>query len=408
MTKFPETPLSSKALSVIRMLNEEGYEAYFVGGCVRDLLLGRDIADFDITTSATPQQVIDIFTKTIATGIKWGTVTVIQGGFPFEVTTFRGDGTYSDGRRPDSVVFGVSLAEDLERRDFTINAMAFHPDMGIVDPFGGQIDLKNRVLKTVGEANLRFREDYLRILRGLRFAATLGFRVEEETGEAMLCLWEGIGQVTRERITMEIKKMVMGEHLELITEFHPVLEDGVFLGIDCLWEAEDMEHLFEKLEDISKAPKLLTLRLALFLSIFVPDSAILKLSKVESQEVDFLCSETCLAWEGEKYFLDMIHKHGREKIQLLLFFQKYHFPYHKYELIDLEKKLGKQSCTSIGELDLSGKDLRLVGVKEGHMVGMLLHHALDMVLSGSVPNEKEELLKVMFGENILDVKNIKI
>lgn len=404
---FPMKNIYKTAISLIKKLNSHDHQAYLVGGCVRDLILGRDISDYDIATSALPEEIIEVFgsENTVPTGIKFGTITVLLEYFSFEVTTFRGDGTYSDGRRPDDVVFGVTLAEDLQRRDFTINAMAYHPDFGIIDPFSGEIDLQNKILRTVGEANQRFREDYLRILRGLRFSATLGFQIEAETGEAMHCLWEGLRNVTRERMTAEIRKMVMGNHLELLTNYHSVLEDGIFLGIDCLWEAEDQEHLWEKLEDISKAPPLQSLRLALFLSIFVPDSAILKLSKTEATEVDFLCSETCLAWESEEYFHKMIGKHGRDKMKLLIFFQKYNFPYHRHQLEDMEKSLGVDCCTSLKELNLTGIDLQEVGVQPGEMMGKLLNMALQMVISGKVENEKDELLQVIFGENIIDLDN---
>lgn len=393
----PDSPQFFGALSLIYQLNLLDFEAYFVGGCVRDLLLGRNIADYDITTSAQPQQLIEAFEHTIPTGIAWGTVTIVWGGYPYEVTSFRGEGTYSDGRRPDSVVFGVTLEEDLKRRDFTINAIAYHPKLGIIDPFGGETDLSFRLLRTVGVPHERFSEDYLRILRGLRFSATLGFRIETETADAIHSCWEGLHQVTRERITQEMKKLVMGNSLHLLKEFYPVLEEGVFFGIDCLWEAEDEGQLEEKLRGISKSPPILTLRLALFLSIFYPDSAILKLSKQEGTEVDFLCNETCLAWETEEHFLSMIHKHGRDKISLLLFFQIYHFPYHAWELQQLEQTLASKTCTSLKELDLTGKDLEEAGVAPGETMGKLLHIALDLVLSGTVENEKSALLEVMLG-----------
>lgn len=397
MRNFPETPAYLGAIALIKELNRHNFQAYLVGGCVRDLLLQRPIQDFDIATSALPEEVETLFPKTIPTGIKFGTITVILEETPYEITTFRGEGTYSDGRRPDSVVFGVSLEEDLTRRDFTINAMAYHPDFGLIDPFQGEIDLQNRQLKAVGVAFQRFSEDYLRILRGLRFSATLGFHIETDTADAMLTLWEGLVSVPRERITNEIKKLVMGKYLENLSDFYTIFEEGIFMGIDCLWEAEEESQLQEKLEEISKAPMLLTLRLALFLSLFVPESGMLRLSKQESQEVDFLCQEPCLAWEEEKHFYQIIAKYGREKTKLLLFYQKCQFPYHRQELKSLENLLGEKHCTSLEELAVNGTDLQERGVS-GEMIGKLLKIALNLVLDGTVENEKEALLTLMLGE----------
>ena len=162
-----------------------GYEAYLVGGCVRDMLLGREPEDWDITTSAEPAQVKAVFRRTVDTGIQHGTVTVMMGKEGYEVTTFRIDGDYTDGRHPDSVTFTPDLIEDLKRRDFTINAMAYNRERGLVDAFGGQKDLEHGVIRCVGAARERFTEDALRILRAIRFSAQLGFAVEETTYEAI-------------------------------------------------------------------------------------------------------------------------------------------------------------------------------------------------------------------------------
>ena len=166
---------------IISRLQQHGYEAYAVGGCVRDALLGRKPNDWDITTSARPEQVKDVFKRTIDTGIQHGTVTVMEDHIGFEVTTYRIDGEYEDGRHPKEVQFTPDLREDLRRRDFTINAMAYSPELGIVDLFGGQEDLENGIVRCVGSAEDRFNEDALRIMRAVRFAAQLGFVIEEET-----------------------------------------------------------------------------------------------------------------------------------------------------------------------------------------------------------------------------------
>ena len=176
------------AAKILRVLEDHGYEAYVVGGCVRDSLLGRDPHDWDITTSALPMQVKALFRRTIDTGLKHGTVTILEGGEPFEVTTYRVDGEYLDGRHPSEVTFTASLKEDLQRRDFTINAMAYSEKKGLQDFFGGYPDLEKGLIRAVGDPMKRFGEDALRIMRAVRFAAQLGYEIEEETVQAMKVL----------------------------------------------------------------------------------------------------------------------------------------------------------------------------------------------------------------------------
>ena len=193
----------------LQRLWEAGFQAYPVGGCVRDTLLGRTPGDWDVTTSALPEQVISLFERTVPTGINHGTVTVVFECGVIEVTTFRREGGYTDSRHPDSVSFDVGLEEDLARRDFTVNAMAFAPDRSVIDLFDGEKDLKNRILKSVGDANTRFLEDALRILRGIRFAAQLNFSVEEKTAQAMKQQAEGLKRISAERIVHELEKTLL-------------------------------------------------------------------------------------------------------------------------------------------------------------------------------------------------------
>ena len=173
--------IPSSAEKILRVLEENGHEAYVVGGCVRDSILGRSPDDWDITTSASPEQVKELFRKTVDTGLQHGTITVLIDKEGFEVTTYRVDGDYEDGRHPREVMFTSSLEEDLKRRDFTINAMAYHPDRGLVDLFHGMEDMEQKVIRCVGNPMERFREDALRILRAVRFSAQLGFQIEENT-----------------------------------------------------------------------------------------------------------------------------------------------------------------------------------------------------------------------------------
>lgn len=197
---------------VLKQLNEAGYAAYFVGGMVRDTLLDRDVYDADITTDATPDQVLNLFDDTYATGLQHGTVTVLMDNEHVEVTTFRLDGDYLDNRRPEGVEFTRSLSEDLARRDFTINAIAQQIDGTIVDPFGGQVDLDHKIIRTVGKPIKRFEEDALRILRGIRFVAKLGFDIEEKTLEAMKACRHLLGNLSPERIRKEFEGIIEGEY----------------------------------------------------------------------------------------------------------------------------------------------------------------------------------------------------
>ncbi len=199
---------------IIDRLGSAGFEAYAVGGCVRDSLLGRKPEDWDITTSARPHQVKALFGRTVDTGIRHGTVTVLMGGCGYEVTTYRVDGEYEDGRHPKDVAFTASLEEDLKRRDFTINAMAYSPGDGIIDKFHGMEDLKAGIIRCVGNAGERFTEDALRILRAVRFSAQLGFSIEDETQEAIRRMAGRLQLISRERIQAELDKLLCSSHPE--------------------------------------------------------------------------------------------------------------------------------------------------------------------------------------------------
>ena len=204
--------LPKSVLIALASLNDAGHEAYLVGGSVRDYLRGVTPHDFDITTSATPEETLEVFSsyRTVKTGIKHGTVTVLIDSMPLEITTYRIDGDYRDRRRPDSVFFTKNLCEDLSRRDFTVNAMAYHPKEGIVDPFSGKEDLESGCIRAVGRAEVRFEEDALRILRALRFSSVLGFPLEKETEEAALQKAKNLSAVSPERIREELAKLLLG------------------------------------------------------------------------------------------------------------------------------------------------------------------------------------------------------
>lgn len=204
--------LPEKVKRIIRTLQDGGYEAYAVGGCVRDSCLGRQPEDWDITTSAKPGEIKALFRRTVDTGIRHGTVTVLYGNEGFEVTTYRIDGDYEDSRHPKEVTFTTNLKEDLKRRDFTINAMAYSEETGIVDAFGGLADLENGIIRAVGNAQERFTEDALRILRAIRFSAQLGYTIEEETKRAIRELAPSLIHISTERIRVELVKLLLSEH----------------------------------------------------------------------------------------------------------------------------------------------------------------------------------------------------
>ncbi|MBQ6592404.1 MAG: CCA tRNA nucleotidyltransferase [Solobacterium sp.] len=219
--------LPAEILRLIGKLNEAGYEAYAVGGCVRDALLKRPTHDYDLTTDALPEEIHRIFQNEhiIDTGIKHGTVTVITGGIPVEITTYRTESAYHDHRHPDRVSFTRSLKEDCARRDFTINAMAYHPETGIVDWFHGMNDLQAKVIRSVNDPRERFNEDALRILRAVRFAAQLGFRIEEKTAQAVLDMKQDLQYISAERIEAELQKLLLSDSpASVLDPYRPLLE----------------------------------------------------------------------------------------------------------------------------------------------------------------------------------------
>ena len=218
----------------LKILSSNGFEGWIVGGCVRDFLMGREPADFDITTSATPSETIEAFKgyRIIETGLKHGTVTIIVGGMSLEITTFRIDGEYFDGRHPSEVKYTRNLKDDLSRRDFTMNAIAYNEEHGLYDIFGGQKDIENKKIVCVGEAEKRFSEDALRIMRAIRFSSQLGFEIEEKTAEQVHRLKHTLKKISAERIRVELDKLLCGqfphkvlmEYSDVITEVIPELK----------------------------------------------------------------------------------------------------------------------------------------------------------------------------------------
>lgn len=374
------------ALEVLRSLNAAGYQAYAVGGCVRDMARGVPPHDYDICTSALPAQTERCFAgeRVVETGIKHGTVTVLMAGEPYEITTFRTDGDYLDGRHPQSVAFTDSLTEDLRRRDFTINAMAYHPDIGLRDPFDGQADIARRVIRCVGDANARFTEDALRILRALRFAAELGFDIAPDTARAMRELSGRLALISRERIAAELLRALNGINTV------PVLQafDTVLLAALPDYPAAALPEALHALAILPRGD--IVLRLA---ALLTPCGAAgarvlasLKPSRTLSGQVLALTAAAgenipraelplWLARLGETQLRRLLTLQGRDDL-----------------LSCLPALLAQRLPLTLGDLAINGRDLTAAGLPAGAELGRTLNALHRRVLLGELPNERGALL----------------
>lgn len=396
--------LPKQVETIINRLNQHGYEAYVVGGCVRDALLGRCPHDWDITTSASPEQVKAIFKQTADTGLEHGTVTVILDHTGFEVTTYRIDGKYEDGRHPKTVQFTSSLQEDLRRRDFTINAMAYNHSTGIVDLFGGQKDLENGIIRCVGQAEARFSEDALRIMRAVRFAAQLGFEIEANTCKAIQNHTLDLGRISVERIQAELTKLLLSPHPEC---FRLLNETGIISVI--------LPELAAKTETqiLQYIPANLPLRWAAVLydlgNIREDEIArkILRRLKYDNQTVSGVCRliryhdnlpipEACAVRHA-------VRNMGKETFQELLFLRcaeaaKNGKTFAKLQEIKTIFRNTEGQCTSLKMLAVTGNDLIAAGISPGKEIGIYLEQLLNHVLDHPEDNKKEILLAFVKGE----------
>lgn len=423
----------------INLLQSAGFEAYAVGGCVRDSLLGKTPNDWDITTSAKPEDMKSVFADLhcIDTGIKHGTVTVVIDGEPLEITTFRLDGEYEDNRHPKSVTFTSNLGADLGRRDFTVNAMAYSKMTGTVDLFGGQNDLKNGIIRCVGDPDRRFNEDALRILRALRFASALDFEIEEKTAQSLLKNRALLGNISEERIAKELLKLVCGKGAKrILTDFAPVL-------FEILPELQPMyknshdnphhcydiyEHTLIAVESIDPEP---TLRFAMLLhdcgkpavkkfdengvahfyghqrisaEISAQILARLKVSNKFRDEILFLVSnhDRWELYENTEKMPRYLSKFGLDGVLNLLkvmradvLAQSPEYRYRLYQIADAEetaKNLAAQKpCLSLSELQINGRTLMDIGIPQGRKLGAVLAQLLDEVIDGVTKNTQEAL-----------------
>ena len=380
---------------IIRRLNEAGYEAYAVGGCVRDALMGNEPHDWDITTSAVPETVKRLFSRTFDTGIEHGTVTVLDMGVNYEVTTFRIDGVYTDHRRPDSVTFAGSLYEDVARRDFTINAMAYHPDKGLIDYFDGQGDLARKLIRCVGDPLKRFDEDALRMLRAVRFSAKLGFEIDEETWKAIVRLAETIEDVSKERILEEMTKTLMSDHPE---RFALAQECGLLQWF-CPEFRKSVSLEFPKLGMVRQDRRL---RFSMLMHKMEAEEAGKALRELKADNVLRKGTVHLLSHlqdplpKDEVSMRHWIHEIGREDIPDLLELRRkagIDAPEESAEAQDLFEEQ-KEMPVTLAELAVTGREVIAAGVKPGKDVGERLEYLLEKVLEDPETNTAETLLRL--------------
>ena len=431
--------LPEKVKVMIQTLEAAGYEAYAVGGCVRDSVLGRIPADWDITTSALPEQVKELFHRTIDTGIEHGTVTVMMDKEGFEVTTYRVDGEYRDHRHPEQVNFTGELKEDLRRRDFTINAMAYNDRCGMVDAFGGIEDLKHGVIRCVGVARERFEEDALRILRAVRFAAQLGFEIEKETANAARTLAGNLKDISAERIQTELVKLLVSPHPEMLrTAYELGITRVVLPEFDVMMETPQHHphHMYSVGEHTLKALEFTDPEKVLRLSVLFHDFGkpqtrttvdgvdhfhghanvsaqetvrIMRRLKFDNATMDqvkrIVLYHDARPQPDERQIRRLLHRAGEDIFPGL--FQVMgadilaQSEYRKMEkLVNLERVhqvydeiLKRKDCISLKNLQVTGKDLIAAGMEPGKKIGEILNQMLEDVLETPEHNEREYLLK---------------
>lgn len=395
--------LPDDVVDIISKLTENGYEAYAVGGCVRDSILCRVPGDWDITTSARPEEVKELFRRTIDTGIEHGTVTVMIGHNGYEVTTYRVDGEYEDGRHPKNVEFTGNLREDLRRRDFTINAMAYNETDGLVDMFDGQGDVERGLIRCVGNPLERFTEDALRMLRAVRFSAQLGFDIEINTANAIKELAPTIAKISQERIHTEIGKTLLSPHPDyFVRAYEYGITKIVFPVFDKVRDKENVLKL------LTKVPRELYYKYAtLFIEASEKEAeAMLKTLKLDNDTIN---KTVCLVkYHRMEAILDevgvrvLINKLGASKVDSVLVFEKEY--YDVVGDVASAEKIGQMrilydtiisrgDCTDIKNLAITGSDLIERGVSPGKEMGLMLKKCLQNVLEHPENNTKDILLK---------------
>ena len=428
---------------LIHALQDNGYSAYVVGGCVRDSILGREPHDWDICTSATPEQMLEVFKgrRVIETGLQHGTITVVVNKIPYEITTYRIDGDYSDSRRPDSVTFTDNLIEDLKRRDFTINAMAYNDIQGLVDPFGGIDDIKYEKIQCVGSAKERFGEDALRILRAIRFASQLEFSIEPETDWQIHQLYKNLENISVERINSEFCKIASFDNFcvelllykDVFSLFIPELKDMIDFPQNNPWHIYNVfDHTVHAVSECDS--KDLVTRLAVFFHDFgkphsyqdgedgirhfkghakvsaeMTDLIMKRLrfdNDTRNKVVELIQCHDATIHVGKKYAKKWLNKIGEEQFRRLLKIKEADNKAQNIErsnerigeLREIEslinEVLQEQECFSLKDLVIKGQDLIEIGYKPGRALGAALRGLLDCVIAEEIENNKIELLKL--------------
>lgn len=435
-----EIEIPQGAAWVLEQLRDAGYEAYVVGGCVRDSLLHRMPDDWDITTSAKPEDTKRIFRRTVDTGIQHGTVTVMVDRTGYEVTTYRIDGEYADGRHPEHVTFTASLLEDLKRRDFTINAMAYSPAEGLVDEFDGIGDINRRVIRAVGDPVQRFTEDALRMMRAIRFSAQLDYRIDEDTREGIRLLAPNLQKVSAERIRVELEKLLLSEHPEelkeayelgLLRQFLPELSECMECG------QNNPHHCLSVGDHILCAVKAARRDKVLRLALLLHDIAKPQVKTTDENGIDHFHGHAARsAALADRILRDLKYDNQtREAAARLIAWhdrnlgdslpeirksisalgKEWFLPLLEVKTSDVEaqsdyqrdEKLGKieywrnafeeircaGDCLSLKNLAVSGKDLIAAGAAPGKEIGRILHEMLEEVLREPAHNTREYLLE---------------
>ncbi len=383
--------------NIFTLFKDNGFASYAVGGCVRDFLLKKTPADYDFATDALPGQVMEIFSgyKVIPTGIKHGTVTVFAGSVPVEITTFRIEGAYLDNRRPSSVFFSKSIEDDLARRDFTINAIAYSPFEGYIDVFEGRKDIECKLIRCVNNPIKRFSEDALRILRALRLAAELGFAIERDTEESIHIKKELLKNISAERINMEFTRLLMSEdadkflqsYRDVIEVFFPEFKGNPFYmhKAGLMNQKKDLSvklaFLFEPIADQRGTEKAIDA-----IKRLRYDAKTIK----EVKKMLFYKNRTIVP--GKKQIKLWMNRMGDVLFEKLLSLKGFDEDMQKQETI-VKDILSKNECYSLQTLDIKGKDLIAYGAAEGEALGRILQALLFDVILNKVPNQKKKLLE---------------
>ncbi len=444
-----EFQLPPQVLQAMQLLNDAGFQCYAVGGCVRDMLRGVQPHDWDLTTNARPHQMQRCFQEyhVIETGLQHGTLTVMINHMPLEITTYRIDGDYTDHRRPDTVAFTDSLTDDLARRDFTVNAMAYHPTIGTVDPFGGSEDLQRQRIACVGDPTARFNEDGLRILRALRFASVLDFQIDPVTDKAIRAQQNLLKHISAERIFAELTKLLCGQAAERLLSFYPDVISTVLPQILSMvgFDQQNPYHAYDVYTHSCKVtaavPAVPVLRWAAFLHdigkphTFTKDERgghfyghseiseqlareILRQLKSDRKTMDSVLTliryhDTVFSG-SPKQLKRLVNQIGMELTEALLLLHKgdvsaqaVHLREKRVRdadnLIDMLRELKEQNaCMTIKDLQISGKDLLAMGMITGKAVGECLNFLLNEVVEEHLPNHRETLLQA--AQNYLQKK----